>query len=266
MARKSGDIASVEILENGNRISDTLEAAEVKAKKKGKKAAEADAPAVSRIEIPAPKLQVVSCKVVGDAPLVLNRFGEKARQQLHDSHAEGSTAKSRKKREPKDFQACYESAKHVFREQDGGGYGVPAASFRNAMIDACRLAGVVMTNAKQALFVVPDGIGTDGTPLVRITGEPVYHEAPVRNASGVVDLRARPMWPEWEAVVHVRYDADLLRAQDVANLMLRAGVQVGIGEGRPFSKKSNGQGWGTFKLDGFQDSVEDDEEYVPGPK
>jgi hypothetical protein len=33
------------------------------------------------------------------------------------------------------------------------------------------------------------------------------------------------------------------------NLLDRAGQQVGIGAGRPFSKKSVGQGWGTFSVD-----------------
>ena len=35
---------------------------------------------------------------------------------------------------------------------------------------------------------------------------------------------------------------------EVRNLLVRAGVQVGIGEGRPYSKKSYGMGWGTFEV------------------
>ena len=212
----------------------------------------------ARVEIPPPKLKVVEIRIIGTSPLVLHRFGEKARQQLHDTHAEGKSSKSRKNREAKDFQANFRSAQHVIREQDGGGYGIPAAAFRNACIDACRLADVAMTVAKQCIFVLADGIGTDGTQLVRIdAGEPEYSELPVRNASGVVDLRARPMWSEWAAVVRVRFDADMLRAADVANLLMRAGVQVGIGEGRPFSKKSNGLGWGTFRIDGFEEEIDE---------
>jgi len=36
----------------------------------------------------------------------------------------------------------------------------------------------------------------------------------------------------------------------VTNLLSRVGMQVGIGEGRPFSKNSAGMGWGTFELEG----------------
>ena len=46
----------------------------------------------------------------------------------------------------------------------------------------------------------------------------------------------------------MRYDADQFTAVDIANLMMRVGVQVGIGEGRPDSKTSTGMGWGTFEV------------------
>jgi hypothetical protein len=70
----------------------------------------------------------------------------------------------------------------------------------------------------------------------------------VRNKSGVADLRVRPMWREWHVRLTVRYDADQFTESDVVNLFHRAGLQVGIGEGRPFSKESNGLGYGTFTL------------------
>ena len=70
----------------------------------------------------------------------------------------------------------------------------------------------------------------------------------VRNATGVADIRVRPMWREWAADVKVSYDADQFTLQDVTNLMQRVGMQVGIGEGRPDSRDSAGLGWGTFVL------------------
>ena len=90
----------------------------------------------------------------------------------------------------------------------------------------------------------------DGTALVKITrGEPKYVEHPVRNATGVVDIRARPMWAEgWEAKLQLTWDEEQFSVKDVINLLLRAGQQVGIGEGRPDSKMSAGMGWGTFTV------------------
>lgn len=37
---------------------------------------------------------------------------------------------------------------------------------------------------------------------------------------------------------------------DIVNLMMRVGQQVGIGEGRPDSKNSAGMGWGLFDIQG----------------
>jgi hypothetical protein len=40
--------------------------------------------------------------------------------------------------------------------------------------------------------------------------------------------------------------------EHVAALLQRAGMQVGIGEGRPDSKRSVGQGWGLFTVKRMQ--------------
>jgi hypothetical protein len=165
-----------------------------------------------------------------------------------EKQAAGSTARGKNTRAARDFEADYRGAMHVSTD---GWAGIPAPAFRNAMISACRAAGFVMTRAKLAVFIEPDGFDADdGTPLVRIAaGEPEMHEGYARNETGVVDIRVRPMWREgWRAQVRVTFDADMLGLVDVANLLARAGLQVGVGEGRPDSKKSAGVGWGTFRV------------------
>lgn len=197
------------------------------------------------LQIKAPNLQILEFRLVGDAPLVTNRFANKAK--IMATQAAGSKGKTKGKvREGKDFDACYEAAKHVATE---GWCGVHAGSFRNGLISACKIVGFKMTHAKLALFVLADGYDRDGVPLVRIHGgQPERHDAPVRNASGVIDIRSRPMWKSWWLNLRVRYDADMFSAEDVANLLMRVGMQVGIGEGRPDSKDSPGVGWGTFVI------------------
>lgn len=118
------------------------------------------------------------------------------------------------------------------------------------MIDACRLINFKMTIAKSAIFIIADGLDAqEKVPLIKLRADPPEaYEAVVRLATGVPDICVRPLWKEWRATVTVQYDADLFSAGDVANLLLRAGLQVGIGEGRPYSKRSAGQGWGTFRL------------------
>lgn len=205
-----------------------------------------DDTAQARLEIPAPDFRVVEFTVVGDAPLVIHKFSQKAREQIIATQKEGAKAKGKKTREPKDFDAVYMGAFHVAEE---GWYGIPAAAFRNGMISACRTVDYVMTRAKLAAFVLADGIDKDdGTPLVRIIGTPERHTTYARPANGSVDIRVRPMWKRWSCKVRVRFDADMFRQEDVANLLMRVGQQVGVGEGRPDSKKSAGMGWGLFTL------------------
>jgi hypothetical protein len=40
----------------------------------------------------------------------------------------------------------------------------------------------------------------------------------------------------------------MLTEADIANLIARVGLQVGIGEGRPDSKQSAGLGFGLFEI------------------
>ena len=202
------------------------------------------------VAIPAPNFQTVEFVIQGTSPYVQNKFAQKAKNTMKAKQEAGSQGKKGMKREAKDFKVCYEGAMH---KATAGWCGIPAPAFRNAMISACRVVGFKMTVAKLSVFIEADGYDVDdGTPLVKITkGTPVYHEAPVRNESGVCDIRARPMWREgWEAKVRVRFDLDQFSVEDVTNLMARCGSQVGIGEGRADSKKTCGIGWGAFLLKG----------------
>lgn len=198
------------------------------------------------VVIEPPKFEMAEIKIVGTAPYVQNKFSHKAQQKIKETQEAGQQARKSRKREAKDFEAVYREAMHISRE---GWAGIPAPAFRNAMISACRMVGFKMTIAKMSVFIVAEGYDAeDGTPLVRIYGDPHPHQAMVRNATGVVDMRHRPMWDEWSAVVRVRWDADQFSAHDVVNLLARAGGQVGVGEGRPDSKMSNGQGWGMWEV------------------
>jgi len=205
-----------------------------------------DAPPKEIIRITRPRMREAVIAIRGIAPYVQHAFSEKQRKQMEDTQRMGQQARGKKNRVPKDFDAVYEAAKHI---SQAGWLGIPAPAFRNAMISACKLVGIVMTRAKLSVFIEADGIDrNDGTPLVKIIGEPRIHQATVRNETGVADIRWRPMWETWSANVKVTWDEDQFSATDVMNLMLRAGMQVGIGEGRPDSPNSNGLGWGRFEV------------------
>ena len=199
------------------------------------------------VQIAAPNLKTVEFQLIGTSPLVQLRFSQKAMNAMMDKMRAGSQAKGKKVREARNFDDDFIQAQHISNE---GWIGIPAGSIRAAMISACRLVGFRMTLAKLSVFVEQDGLDkVDGVPLIRIYGgEPEKNIMAVRNQTGVADIRCRPMWKEWELKPRIRFDEDQFSITDISNLLMRVGLQVGLGEGRPDSRESCGLGWGCFKL------------------
>lgn len=203
-------------------------------------------PQDTSIVIGAPNMQRARFTLRGTAPLMTARFSKKA--EIMRGHAEGPRTGKRAERKARDFDTEWLEAAY----RDGSGwFGVNASAFRNASISACRLVGFKMTIAKLSVFVEADGFDqVDFVPLVRITkGDPQASHMNVRNATGVIDIRSRPVWsPGWEMQPIMRWDADQFKLADITNLLARVGLQVGIGEGRPDSRESAGLGYGLFDI------------------
>jgi hypothetical protein len=178
----------------------------------------------------------------------MNKFSALNRKAMMDKQEAGSRAKKGSLRQPKNFDAIFQSAMHRMTD---GSFGLPAPGLRNAMISACRVVGFAMTRAKLSVFVEADGVDADdGTPLVKVIGTPVRRDVAVRLADGTTDIIARPFFEKWSARVRVVWDADQFSGSDVINLLSRAGLQVGICSGRHDSKSSTGMGWGCFRVVG----------------
>ncbi len=200
-----------------------------------------------KIKIEPLVLKELHLRIRGRTPYMQAKFSKKARTILEERHKAGSTSRTKKNRTARDFDDDGEGARYKMPDNSSG---IPCSAFRNAMISACRLVGFKMTLAKLSIFVRADGLDVeDGTPLVKLNGDYEITVKPVRNATGVVDLRARPQWKEWSALVRVTYDSKQFDAQDVYNLMHRVGLQVGVGEGRHDSKSSAGIGLGEFDVE-----------------
>ena len=203
---------------------------------------------VARIAISEPNFQSIRFKIIGTAPLMIHKFGTKIRHKIEESQT--AKDKVKKARAPKDYKAEFNDARYISAQ---GWDGLYAGAIRNAMIGAARYVdGLQMTKSKGLFFVQAEGFDKeDGTPLVRIHGCKAKHDTrPVRLESGVADLRNRPRYDNWYAEVVIDFDADAVTATDVANLLHRAGAQVGLCEGRPGSENSFGIGFGTFRVEG----------------
>lgn len=206
--------------------------------------------ASTTVTIYPPKLRTLLIPILGNAPLCVHAFSSEQRGVIRAKHVAGSQAEKGTARQPRKFDEQWLAARHLFADQTTDGFA--ASSIRNAAISACRLVGFAMTRAKLSIFTVADGENyLDHTPLIKIIGGvPEKYEAMCRNATGVVDIRIRPLWPayRWGANLKIRFDVDQFSNEDIINLLIRVGMQIGVGEGRPDSKKSAGIGFGTFDL------------------
>ena len=202
------------------------------------------------VSISAPNLATRDFRIIGTSPYVQERFSQKARRAMKEKMLQGDQPTKRAKRAPKDFDAAYQGAMYFPEGENWPNGAIPATQIKAAMIGACRLIDFKMTDLKQCVYVEADGYDDENIPLVRITkGKPEPFEQALPNTNGNRDIRVRPKWKAgWEATVRVTYDADRFSLQDVANLLLRAGTQSGIGAGRQASRRCAGLGWGAFTI------------------
>lgn len=200
------------------------------------------------VSIKPPNFGIATFEIRGMAPLVIHRFSQKTKEQMRQKMETGKAASSKKNREAKSCDDLYEESRYRSAE---GWDGFHAGSIRHALISACRLVGFKMTLAKLSIFVEADGVDSaePQIPLIRIYGTPVQQQDIARVETGQPYVTVRAAFHEWTAKVRIRWDNDQFTIEDVANLLARAGMQVGIGEGRPDSKNSAGMGWGIFSVE-----------------
>ena len=201
------------------------------------------------VTISAPKIKTATFEIVGVAPLVIHRFSAKTKNEMKLKMETGKAASSKKKREAKDTDDIYQESRYISKD---GWDGFHAGAIRAALISACRLVGFKMTLAKLSIFVEADGWDAQEPqiPLIRIYGKPQKQEDMARVETGQPYVTVRAAFYDWSAKVKIRFDADQFTIDDIYNLLYRVGSQVGIGEGRPDSKKSCGMGWGLFDVKG----------------
>lgn len=189
---------------------------------------------IPQIIIPSPRIEVIQIPIVGTAPLIVHAWSEKAKRMMLEAQQVTDKPKIKKVRESRNPEADFQGARYV---SDEGWDGFPVVGFKAAMVNACRLVtGLNMTLARRLFFVETDGRSqAQNTELVRIYGEPRMRTDMVRlgGVSNPADLRYRPEYSPWRAVLTIRYNAGMISAEHIANLVALAGQFEGVGEWRP---------------------------------
>ena len=192
---------------------------------------------------------VVEFDLKGTAPLLQCAFSQKALRIMKDTQAAGDAANRKKgrNRPGRDYEAEFHGAAHRSIE---GWNGIPAMAIKSAMISGSGSEYRQM-QAKRCIKVVADGYDSvDGSPLVRIFGEPEPHDSIRRSGpKRIATPRVRAIYRTWTAKVKIKFEKGVYVAADIVNMLMRAGEQIGIGEGRPGSRDSVGMDFGTFSIE-----------------
>jgi hypothetical protein len=187
------------------------------------------------IELPRLNIEILEVPIVGDTPLIVHAWSIKAKREMLGKQMK--TAKLAK--EAKDPVADFEAS--LYKLADGG-YGFPSVGFKSAAVTACTsVGGITKVAARQAFHIMGEDNPVTGAfdgvlmrqNLVRIQGEPAMREDMVRVGMGTADLRYRGEFFPWFAKLHVRFNANVLSAAQIMNLLNTAGFATGVGEWRP---------------------------------
>jgi hypothetical protein len=191
----------------------------------------------SEATIVLPKLDIrhVEITLVGDSPLIVNRWSEKARDQMLNKQMGKATAG----REKKDPWQCFTDSlywltpkpvKPTQEDVESAKFGFPTIAFKNCAVDACTSLGrgnITKVAARQSFHVIGE--------LAEIVGPtPKMREDMVRLAgpSASADIRFRGEFFPWTITLKVRFNSRVLSAEQLFNLFSTAGFAVGIGEWR----------------------------------
>jgi hypothetical protein len=170
---------------------------------------------VQRLELDTQRVEIT---IRGLAPLICNRWSEKAKKQMLDKQ----TKAAKLAKEAKDPDADYRASLYPY---PGGGYGFPSVAFKAAAVRAGTYCDMKMTFLRGAFHILGD--------LVKIEGEPRSREDMVRVGMGTADIRYRAEFPEWSVKLPVIFNARAISIDQVVNLLNLAGFAVGVGEWRP---------------------------------
>lgn len=194
------------------------------------------------VEINPLNYQTVIIEVTGDTELVVHNWSHKAKEEMLATQQK----KVKEKKAPKDPEQDYRASFYLMAD---GRTGFPVGGFKAAIVGALRFYdSIPMTMGKQAIFIEADGEDVENAmPLIAIIGEARMREDMVRlgGMSHAPDLRYRPGYPKWSAVLRIKYNASILTQEMICNLVNSAGYG-GIGEGRP--SKVASMDWGRFHV------------------
>lgn len=190
------------------------------------------------VSIPAIQIATAVIRVVGDSPLIVHKWSEKAKKEILSKQMKRAKASGHDVKDPvSDFiESLYwlegeptQKSEQNFVEavQNGARFGFPAVAFKASAVAAAYRAGITKN------LVSMNGAFHIDKEMIEIHGTPEMREDMVKVGMGIADIRYRGMFPEWSAEFTVRYNSGVLSLEQLVNMFNLGGFACGIGEWRP---------------------------------
>jgi len=182
----------------------------------------------------------VAVHIKGITPLLQNKWTADAIQGIMDSES-GKKKSGKLPRVPENEFADHQ---HKCGEHQ---WGHPAVAFKLAMERAAKpLSGMNMTDTRMAINVLGDEDG-----LVPFTSDPpIMNAVPGHPQRNVTMMVYRPEFRNWEADIMIEFDMEMVTAEQIINLLARAGRSPSIGAWRV----EKGGSYGKFIVTGGAES------------
>jgi len=216
--------------------------------------------ASTRVEIKPVPIEKARIKIIGDTPLLVHAWSEKAKKEMlanQQMSAREKKVKEHDKREPfADFvEAAYwitpqpevrglpeEKQIKLFEDaiENGAQFGFPVIAFKQATILACKDAGFIRgTTIMRRLFHVNAVNGahvrsSQELAILNIEEPPELSEDVVKiGLSKVADLRYRPSFRKWSVELELSLiKTGMFEMSDIITAIDMAGFMNGVGEWR----------------------------------
>lgn len=192
----------------------------------------------TEVVIPAINVKTAEIHIVGDSPLIMHKWSEKAKKEILDKQMKKAKTKGHDAKDPvRDFiDSIYwlegepeEKTEEGFAKaiHNGARFGFPSVAFKASAVAAGYRAGVTKNMVSMNAAFHIDG------EFVEIVGIPQMREDMVRVGMGVADIRYRGEFPNWSATFTVKYNASAISLEQLVNLFNLGGFACGLGEWRP---------------------------------
>lgn len=202
------------------------------------------------IEIRPIEIKKVTIRIVGDTPLIMHAWSEKAKRMMLEAQMGIAKGKKKEAKNPVDdfIRSMYwltpmpeDGTMESFEEAiaNGARFGFPVTAFKQAAISAAyRMGWAKDKMSMRGTFY----IDSDKNGMIEIHSDtPEMREDMVKVGMGTADIRYRGEFKNWYADLTISYNANgQYSLENIVNIINAGGYVCGVGEWRPERDGQNG--------------------------